>query len=124
MARRSMGLTFTVRGTLSSVGVVSVTHSRNIHVDIHDTIEHNDNDNDNDKVVARWTMAMTHTGAFLGIAPANKRVVNGMSIQHFVNRQISAGRHHRDQLSAGSSRSRTGAQVFGKVSLVYSPLSG
>jgi len=52
----------------------------NIHVDIHDAIEQDDDD----KVVARWTMAMTHTAAFLGIAPANKRVtVNGLSIQRF-----------------------------------------
>src|SRR6202035_3481991 len=36
-----------------------------INIDIHDTIEQDH------RVVARWTMAMTHTGTFLGIAPAN-----------------------------------------------------
>jgi hypothetical protein len=106
MARRSMGLTFTVRSTLSSFWRGFRDAFSNIHVDIHDTIEQDA------KVVARWTMAMTHTGAFLGIAPANKRVtVNGISIQRFVNRQISAGRDNCDQLGAGSARSRTGAQV-------------
>ena len=81
----------------------------NIHVDIHDAIEQDDDD----KVVARWTMAMTDTGAFLGIAPANKRVtVNGIGIQRFVNRQISAGRDNWDQLGAGSPRSRTGPKFL------------
>ena len=55
--------------------------------------------------------AMTHTGAFLGITPANQRVTNGISIQRFVNRQISAGRDNGDQLGAGSVRRGTGAQV-------------
>jgi hypothetical protein len=69
-------------------------------------------DDGDDKVVVRWAMAMTLSGAFLGIAPANKRVtVNRISSQHAVNRQISAGRDNRDQLRAGSARSRTGAQV-------------
>jgi steroid delta-isomerase-like uncharacterized protein len=66
----------------------------NIRVEIHDTIEQDD------RVVARWTMAMTHTGAFLGIAPSNKSVsVNGISIQRFVDGQIVAGWDNWDQLS-------------------------
>jgi predicted ester cyclase len=65
-----------------------------IHIDILDTIEQDD------KVAARWTMAMIHTGPFLGIAPTNKRVtVNGISIQRFVNGQIVAGWDNWDQLS-------------------------
>src|ERR1700740_1062158 len=48
----------------------------NIRVEIHDTIEQDE------MVAARWTITMTQTGAFLGIAPANKGVsVNGISIQ-------------------------------------------
>ena len=75
MARRSMGLTFTVCSTLSSFWRGFPDAFSNTHVDIHDAIEHDDDD----KVVARWTMAMTHTAAFLGTAPANKRVtVNGI----------------------------------------------
>jgi len=66
----------------------------NIHVDIHDTIEQGD------MVAARWTIAMTHTGQFLGIAPANKRVsVNGISIQRFVDGQIMEAWDNWDQLS-------------------------
>ena len=66
-------------------------------------------DRQDDKVVARWTMAMTHTGAFRN-RPANKRLtVSGIGMQNFVNRQISAGRDNCDQLGAGSPRSRTGA---------------
>jgi predicted ester cyclase len=43
---------------------------------------------------------MTHTGAFLGMEPTNKRVsVNGISIQRFVNGQIVAGWDNWDQLS-------------------------
>ncbi len=65
-----------------------------IKIDIHDTIEQDD------IVVARWTMAMTHTGAFLGIAPANKRVtVNGISIQRFVDGKIAEAWDNWDQLS-------------------------
>jgi predicted ester cyclase len=65
-----------------------------IHVDIHDTIEQDD------RVVARWTMAMLHTGAFLDIAPTNKRVsVNGISIQRFENGKIVAGWDCWDQLA-------------------------
>jgi len=66
----------------------------NMHVEIQDTIE------EDDRVAARWTMAMTHTGAFLGMEPTNKRVtVNGISIQRFVNGQIVAGWDNWDQLS-------------------------
>jgi hypothetical protein len=105
MARRSMGLTFTARCNLSSWRGFRDAFS-NLQVDIHDTIEKDD------KAVARWTTVMTHTGAFLGIAPASQRVtVNGISIQRFVNRQTSAGRDNWDQLGAGSARSPTGAQV-------------
>jgi steroid delta-isomerase-like uncharacterized protein len=65
-----------------------------ININIHDTIEQDD------RVVARWTMAMTHTGAFLGIAPANKRVtVNGISIQRFVDGKIVEAWDNWDQLS-------------------------
>jgi len=64
-----------------------------IKVEIHDTIE------EGDRVIARWTMAMTHTGDFLGIKPTNKRItVNGMSIQQFKNGQIVAGWDNWDQL--------------------------
>ena len=95
MARHSMGLTLTVRSNLRRFWRGFRDAFSNLHVDIHDTIEQ---DND-DKVVARRTMAMTHTGAFLGIAPAKQRVpVNGISVQRFVNRQTSAGRDHWDQL--------------------------
>jgi steroid delta-isomerase-like uncharacterized protein len=66
----------------------------NIHVDIHDTIEQDD------KVVARWTIALTHTAPFLGIAPANMRVsVNGIRIQRFVDGQIVEAWDSWDQLS-------------------------
>jgi len=66
----------------------------NIHVDIHDTIEQDYT------VVARWTIALTHTAPFLGIAPANKRVsVNGISIQRFVDGQIVEAWDSWDQLS-------------------------
>jgi len=62
-------------------------------IEIHDTIE------EGDRVIARWTMSMTHTGDFLGIKPTNKRVtVNGMSIQQFKNGQIVAGWDNWDQL--------------------------
>jgi steroid delta-isomerase-like uncharacterized protein len=65
-----------------------------MQVEIHDTIE------EDDRVVARWTMAMTHSGPFLGIAPTNKRVsVNGISIQRFVDGKIVAGWDNWDQLS-------------------------
>jgi steroid delta-isomerase-like uncharacterized protein len=65
-----------------------------IQVDIQDTIEQDG------KVVARWTIAMTHTAPFLGIAPANKRVsVNGISIQRFVDGQIVEAWDSWDQLS-------------------------
>lgn len=65
-----------------------------IHIDIHDTIEQDDT------VVARWTMAMTHTAPFLGIAHANKRVtVNGISIQRFVDGKIIEAWDNWDQLS-------------------------
>jgi len=66
----------------------------NIRVEILDTIEQDD------RVAARWTMAMTHSGTFLGIAPSNKQVnVNGISIQRFVDGQIVAGWDNWDQLS-------------------------
>jgi steroid delta-isomerase-like uncharacterized protein len=66
----------------------------NVHIEIHDTIEQDD------RVVARWTMAMTHTGDFLGIAPTAKRVsMNGISIQRFVDGQIVTGWDNWDQLS-------------------------
>jgi len=66
----------------------------NIHVEIHETIEQGD------KGVARWTIAMTHTAPFLGIAPAKKRVsVNGISIQRFVDGQIVEAWDSWDQLS-------------------------
>jgi steroid delta-isomerase-like uncharacterized protein len=66
----------------------------NIRVEIHDTIEQGD------LVVVRWTIAMTHTGTFLGIAPANKHVsVNGMSIQRFTDDQIQEAWDNWDQLS-------------------------
>jgi steroid delta-isomerase-like uncharacterized protein len=65
----------------------------NIHIDIHETIEQDD------RVAARWTMKMTHSGAFLGIAPTNKRVsVNGISIQRLAGGQIIAGWDNWDQL--------------------------
>jgi steroid delta-isomerase-like uncharacterized protein len=65
----------------------------NIHIEVHDTIEQDD------KVVARWTMTITHTGDFLGIAPTQKRVsVKGISIQRYVNGQIAAGWDNWDQL--------------------------
>ena len=65
-----------------------------IRIDIHDTIEQND------LVVARWTLAMTHTGAFLGISPTNKRVsINGISIQRFVDGKIIEAWDNWDQLS-------------------------
>jgi steroid delta-isomerase-like uncharacterized protein len=66
----------------------------NIRIEIHDTIEQDD------RVVARWTMTMTHTGAFLGMEPTSKRVsVHGISIQRFVDGQIVAGWDNWDQLS-------------------------
>ena len=66
----------------------------NIHIEIQETIEQGD------KVVARWTIAMTHTAPFLGIAPAKKRVsVNGISIQRFVDGQIVEAWDSWDQLS-------------------------
>jgi steroid delta-isomerase-like uncharacterized protein len=62
-------------------------------IEIHDTIE------EGDRVIARWTMTMTHTGPFLGIQPTNKLVsVNGMSMQQFKNGQIIAGWDNWDQL--------------------------
>jgi len=65
-----------------------------IRVVIHDTIEQGD------QVAARWTISMTHTGPFLGITPANKRVsVNGISIQRFVDGQIMEAWDSWDQLS-------------------------
>jgi steroid delta-isomerase-like uncharacterized protein len=65
----------------------------NIHVDIHETIEQDD------RVAARWTLTMSHTGAFLGIAAANKRVsVNGISIQRFANGLIIEAWDNWDQL--------------------------
>ena len=66
----------------------------NIRVEIHATIEQDD------MVAARWTITMTQTGAFLGIAPANKRVsVNGISIQRFKDGQIVEAWDSWDQLS-------------------------
>jgi steroid delta-isomerase-like uncharacterized protein len=64
-----------------------------IKVEIHDTVE------EDDRVVARWTMTMTHTAPFLGLQPMNKTVsVNGMSMQRFKNGQIVAGWDNWDQL--------------------------
>jgi steroid delta-isomerase-like uncharacterized protein len=64
-----------------------------IHIDIHETIEQDD------RVVARWTMTMTHSAGFLGIAPTNRRVsVNGVSIQQLAGGQIIAGWDNWDQL--------------------------
>jgi len=66
----------------------------NIHVDILDTVEQGD------KVVARWTIAMTHSRTFLGIAATNKHVgVNGMSMQRFGDGQIVEAWDNWDQLS-------------------------
>jgi steroid delta-isomerase-like uncharacterized protein len=65
-----------------------------IHIDIHDTIEQDD------RVVARWTMAMIHTGPFLGIAPSKKHVrVTGMSAQRFLDGKIVEAWDNWDQLS-------------------------
>jgi predicted ester cyclase len=66
----------------------------NIHIDIHDTIEQGD------RSVIRWTMGMTHSGTFLGIAPTAKRVsVDGISIQRFADRKIVEAWDKWDQLS-------------------------
>jgi steroid delta-isomerase-like uncharacterized protein len=66
----------------------------NIRIDVHDTI------GQDDRVVARWTMAMTHTGSFLGMAPSNKRVsVNGITILRFVDGKIIEAWDKWDQLS-------------------------
>jgi steroid delta-isomerase-like uncharacterized protein len=65
-----------------------------IHIDVHDTIEQDD------RVVARWTMAMIHTGPFLGIAPSKKHVrVTGMSAQRFLDGKIVEAWDNWDQLS-------------------------
>ena len=64
-----------------------------IYVEIQDTIEQGD------RVVARWTMTMKHSGAFMGIAPTGKVVsVNGTSIQRLAGGQIIAGWDNWDQL--------------------------
>jgi steroid delta-isomerase-like uncharacterized protein len=64
-----------------------------IHVDIRETIE------EEDRVAARWTMSMTHSGPFLGIAATNKTVsVNGISIQRFENGKIIEAWDNWDQL--------------------------
>lgn len=66
----------------------------NIHVDIYDTIEQGD------RAVIRWTMAMVHSGPFLGIAPTSKRVsVDGISIQRFAEGKIVEAWDKWDQLS-------------------------
>ena len=66
----------------------------NIHIDIHDTVEQGD------RVVIRWTMAMAHSGPFLGIPPTGKQVsVDGISIQRFAKGKIVEAWDKWDQLS-------------------------
>jgi len=64
-----------------------------IHIDLHQTIEQGD------MVMARWSISMTHTGPFLGIAPGGKKVrVTGMSVQRFVGGKIVEAWDNWDQL--------------------------
>jgi predicted ester cyclase len=64
-----------------------------IHIDLHQTIEQGD------MAMARWSISMTHTGAFLGIAPGGKEVrVSGMSVQRFVGGKIVEAWDNWDQL--------------------------
>src|ERR1700692_4805200 len=53
------------------------------HVEIHQTIE------EGEIVIVRWTITMTHSGPFLGIAPTAKPITaTGMSMMRFVNGKI------------------------------------
>jgi steroid delta-isomerase-like uncharacterized protein len=64
-----------------------------IHVDIHQTIE------EGDMVMARWSLTMTHTGPFLGVANSGKRVTTkGMSVQRFAGGKIVEAWDNWDQL--------------------------
>jgi predicted ester cyclase len=64
-----------------------------IHIDLHQTIEQGD------MAMARWSISMTHTGAFLGIAPGGKKVrITGMSVQRFVGGKIVEAWDNWDQL--------------------------
>lgn len=55
---------------------------------------------DNDRVVTRWTLTGTHTGAeFLGVPPSGRTIrVSGMSLDHIRNGQIAAGFDAWDEL--------------------------
>jgi hypothetical protein len=92
MAKRNMVPIFTARNISSNFGEPSAEHSQ-------ESKSRFTTPEEDDKVVARWTMTMTHTGPFLGLQPTHKRVsVNGMSIQRFKNGQMVSGWDNWDQL--------------------------
>lgn len=65
-----------------------------VHVEIHQTIE------EGELVTAQWTIAMQHTGPFLGIEATGKKIsAKGVSIQHVVGGKIVEGWDNWDQLS-------------------------
>jgi steroid delta-isomerase-like uncharacterized protein len=66
-----------------------------IHVEIHETIEQGE------MVIARWTLAASHTGPFMGVNPSGKRIsTTGMSMQRLADGQIVEAWDNWDQLGA------------------------
>src|SRR4051812_22494142 len=74
-----------------------VTKMRGAFPDLHVTVE--DAFGADDKVVVRWSVAGTHTGSHLGIAPSRKRVTfTGITIAKFSGDKIVEGWDSWDQL--------------------------
>lgn len=74
-----------------------VTTSLAAFPDAHWTID--DQIGEGDKVVTRWTLAATHQGSFLGVAPTGKKVsITGMTIDRIVNGMVVEEREEWDTL--------------------------
>jgi steroid delta-isomerase-like uncharacterized protein len=66
-----------------------------IHVELHRVIEQGY------LALAQWTITMTHSGDFMGIAATGKEIsATGMSLQRYENGQIAEGWDNWDQLGA------------------------